>query len=251
MSSIVFIVGTSRSGTSAVQQRMVESLGAYSGPETHAFRPAPRRRWLRKSPKIRFLDKSRALFFGPELARLASGDAAHVAKAFRELAARTGVVVEKTPSHLQSIDLISELLPEACFVHCLREPAGLARSLYIASRQNQDLWKALSVEQVQRRIVGDLLLHFSHLGSPGHHFVRFERWEDDLQAVLPLLPRGNGAACAPLVLEEEHWRVEGFSAAAESRLAVPAPEILLGGPQGLKARACHANLSRLLELRTA
>lgn len=247
MGSLIFVVGTARSGTSLIQEQLVRELQAYSGPETHIFRPQRSWLFLRRPARWRFLRKSQRLFFGSKLARLARRGAAGAAKALGRLADEYGLVVEKTPSHLQSMEPISGLLPEAHFIHCIREPASLARSLYIASRQNQELWRAMDIRQIQERIHGDLLIHSRCVGEPKHHFVRYERWREDLDRMIPALPRGHSTRSAPLVLEEELWRTKGFSSSIDPGFEVPSPESLLDGEPGRSAMTEHAALQRKLE----
>ena len=80
---IIFIVGTPRSGTSAVLEQLATQLHAYAGPETHVFRKTPSWWDLRRRALRGFLGRCRQIYFKTRIGPRA-GDPA-IADAFRRL----------------------------------------------------------------------------------------------------------------------------------------------------------------------
>ncbi len=243
---IIFIVGTPRSGTSAVLEQLASRLQAYSGPETHVFRRTPRWWEVRHRALRMFVSRCRQIFFKGRI-RLGASDVA-IGAAFRHLEGEYGVVIEKTPDHLQQIERIRRVLPDAVFVHCLREPVALARSFYVASRQSPRLWPPSTLADIQRKVCKDLALHQRWLGEPGHLFVRFEAHEADIKQHLPHLPQGRCRESLQLSLPEEVWRTRGFTASVNDA-TVPSPEVCRQGECGERMLREHqAILERLQAL---
>ncbi|HWH72655.1 MAG TPA: sulfotransferase [Methylibium sp.] len=242
---IIFIVGTPRSGTSAVLEQLATQLHAYAGPETHVFRKAPSWWDLRRRALRGFLGRCRQIYFKTRIGPRA-GDPA-IADAFRRLEREYGVVIEKTPDHLQQIGRIRRVLPDAVFVHCVREPGALTRSFYVASRQSPRLWPPSSLDEIQRKVCKDLAFHQRWLGQPGHLFVRFEAHEADIRQHLPHLPQGRCREPLQLSLPEEVWRTRGFTASVNDA-TVPTPEVCRQGECGEQMLREHQAL--LAQLRS-
>jgi len=132
---IVFVVGVARSGTSWVQAILrahPEVNGAYEtglfeldGPIASLLDPA---RWTPGAKGLEMLMTRDAMV--AEVRHLTS----------RLLARRLGPddhhLVEKTPTHLFSIPLISEVFPEARFIHVVRD----GRDVYVSVRQASRSW---------------------------------------------------------------------------------------------------------------
>lgn len=144
--NIVFIVGCQRSGTSWVQELLASHPRVRSGQESFLF--------------VRYLGPQIRAWRG-ELADSASGRGGDglqcyfTDKEFRSILQAymltlmrplTGslklgeIFVEKTPDHALFIDEIHEVLPEARFVHVLRDTRDVASSMIAASKSWAKDW---------------------------------------------------------------------------------------------------------------
>ena len=237
----LFLVGCPRSGTTLLQSMLAAHPRIASFPETHFFeRVSPRFASVgMASPKRR--DRRRLLQFlsevgHPEMECLIPRYAVTLRRsvgAFVEVLdaltlAQGGTVwVEKTPGHLHYIDLVEAHIPDALFIHLVRNGEDVVASLYEVSTEHPEVWGApATLEECVTRWTGDLKLTQGHIRKPQHTLVRYEQLLDHPQSVLANLCRFIGVEFDPgmlsehssvvqkLVLESEIWkdsaRVDGL-----------------------------------------
>ena len=237
----LFLVGCPRSGTTLLQSMLAAHPRIASFPETHFFeRISPRFAAVgMASPKRR--DRRRLLQFlsevgHPEMESLIPRYAVTLRRsvgAFVEVLdaltlAQGGTVwVEKTPGHLHYIDLIETHIPDARFIHLVRNGEDVVASLYEVSNEHPEVWGApATLEACIARWTGDLKLTQRHIDKPQHTLARYEQLLDRPQSVLTDLCKFIGVEFDPgmlsehslvvqkLVLQSETWkdsaRVDGL-----------------------------------------
>lgn len=236
----VFLVGCPRSGTTLLQSMLAAHPRIVSFPETHFMeRVSPKFAALGlASPRRR--DRRRLIEFltevgHPELERLIPRYAVTLPRtisAFVDvldaltLTQYGDVWVEKTPNHLHYIDLIERHIPDARFIHMVRNGEDVVASLYEVSTRHPEIWGApATLETCVTRWIGDLEVTRGHIHKPHHTLVRYEELLEDAQSVLAQLCEflgipfsrdmltGHSSAVQQLVLESETWK---DSAKAES-----------------------------------
>lgn len=223
----VFVVGCQRSGTTVVQSALARASGLYTLPETHyfldllggieewckgneaAFRRKVRSRlalarWRTHREMRRdlgFILEDRAL--GLKLRRHLRGAA--YARAFAPLmddaAKRRGCWgwIEKSPDHLAYVDDIRRFVPDARFVHVLRNGEDVIASVIDAETRYADAGifrggVAYWIERWNRAVATSL----RYLGEPAHLLLLFEdfvtRPQATMRAVCDFLALPPGSA---------------------------------------------------------
>lgn len=240
-----FIVGCPRSGTTLLQAMLGAHPDVFTLPETHYFKKifgrAWRARWLGVvSPRAarltlrRVLDEAGAHDDGTQplvpLARVYAGRFVAALDAAALAAGKQGWV-EKSPIHLHCVNAIARYVPEARFVHILRDGAATVRSFYQLCLDQPDRWIGqvlpgswrghLDHEPHDHRILravvdrwnGDVRRSLSVRG-PHHYLVLYERLVTDPEPVLRQVCDHIGLAYAPAMLRHDQvaeqvvgWRV--------------------------------------------
>jgi Sulfotransferase family len=181
----VFVVGVPRSGTTWVQRLLAEHPDAWPLVETYMFSSQIGLGALLRSLPVPDPEAS-ALELAPAgLGRLFAREELVVelraiAERWLQRATDPGsrFVIEKSPWHLTDVQLIAELLPDARFVHVVRDGRDVAVSLVAARRswsaegdsrpastvrEAAGLWaRAMSQGEVARVLVGERLLELRY-----------------------------------------------------------------------------------------
>ena len=137
-------MGSPRSGTTWVQAVLSSHRSFASPPETFLFEVLG---------DVRARHANSPPFAGPRFALSEEQLDRWFAELWLEvrgslLAARPGTtrVLEKTPSHALTVDLIRSTVPGALFVHVTRNPVDVTRSMLEAAGQWGDRWFPTEIE---------------------------------------------------------------------------------------------------------
>ncbi len=186
-----FLVGAPRSGTTLLQSMLAAHPSLTSYPETHFFNyyttdsrwerlTAPFHRELRDWMSTYFdrLDRpgwQRAFARWHPLRRTY---ARLFVQALDHLAVQRGVDawLEKTPSHLERIEVIEQHLSTPKFVHIVRNGADVVASLHAVTHGHPERWGGMiSLDQCIERWIRSVRLTERYRGSPNHAIVSYER----------------------------------------------------------------------------
>ncbi|HEX7023103.1 MAG TPA: sulfotransferase [Trueperaceae bacterium] len=190
ISTRAFLVGCPRSGTTLLQSLLAAHPQVASFPETHFFsQVVSDHRWLRAlglaSPDAagRFADIVKEL--GCAGARSGPARALFVrqyTRMFTEVldgatvAQGKSVWLEKTPSHLHYVARIERLVPEARFIHLIRNGSDVVASLYEVTHQHPEVWGGpRSIDACLTRWIRDRRRSEACQGKPNHLLVHFEQ----------------------------------------------------------------------------
>lgn len=222
---IIFVVGTPRSGTTFLQSCLLRLAGFTSVPETHFFDTLYSRRGvLSWKSKIRAASCLRSAFnihvLPKPTLRTAALDFTRCASMHVERRGYSGLI-EKTPAHLRYRAEIANTLPEAWFIHIVRNRYEVVRSMHSATSEYPAAWGGIrSILQCDMRWRSDVALHHRHLSSPNSLFVSYEQLRDDTEGTLRALaarlgkevqaPSGHGAG--DIINADEHWKLQDLRA---------------------------------------
>ncbi len=187
----VFIVGVPRSGTTLLQSFLVSHSRIHTFPETHIFSiilgdtakkynivvPKKIRKYCRL---LADLDGDPKDFgfkrFFPLLP--ASAIRTHFIRFLDQETEKLGkdIWLEKTPAHLRAVDYITRHVPDALFIHIIRDGKDVVTSLFEASNKHPDKWGGpRSIEKSVRRWNKEIQLTRARAGHPGHHILEYEK----------------------------------------------------------------------------
>ncbi|MES1998845.1 MAG: sulfotransferase [Pseudomonadota bacterium] len=256
----VFLVGCPRSGTTLLQTMLSAHPLIKSFPETHFFDRLLKlegRTSLREKPKWAYRQRTQALMSDlltalgwvkpvnadkawqilramPELndADMSTESTrlrVHVEafmNALDTMTLRSGadIWIEKTPDHLHFVELISKFIPDAKFVHIIRNGADTVASLYDAAQKYPAVWSDVSsAENAVKRWNASLAGSMRYRGNPHHHFVLYENLvkepEGTLRNICEFLDcdydnrmvNDYSQEAATLVQSNEPWKADNFS----------------------------------------
>lgn len=236
--SRVFLVGCARSGTTLLQSLLATQPTVASFPESRFFleavqtvrdrrrvrwgiRPAAMQRQLQTfAQQIGYDDQPHM-----RLPRYSPWLKDYVAAFVRlldmaTLAQRKTVWLEKTPGHIRYIDLIEHYLPDAKFIHIVRNGADVVASLYAVVNEYPTQWRErLTIEQCIDRWRHAVQLTSRHLAKANHFLVRYESLVTNPPTVIQQICRFINVPFQPdllqfyaqqadaLILPYEAWKV--------------------------------------------
>jgi hypothetical protein len=156
----VFLVGCQRSGTSWLQLLLAQHPAVATTQETHLFSGylwPLHQQWERfKSKRSRL--GGRLILSDDGFDELSADFAKKVLQKIADTNPSATVVLEKTPDHVRHAQFILKLLPEAYFIHLIRDPRSVASSLCAAGRSWGARWAPRSVVGSANRWCHDVSL---------------------------------------------------------------------------------------------
>lgn len=145
----VFLLGAPRSGTTWLQIMLSKHPDIATCQETHLFSgflSSLQRSWRHHETDRRGVGLQAAIS-RQRFVELQRDFALAVLNAIGD----TPVILEKTPAHITVLDDIREVLPEARFIHLIRDPRAVAASLAAAGRDWGSAWASTSAVRNARR----------------------------------------------------------------------------------------------------
>ncbi len=146
---VVFLIGAPRSGTTWLQTLLGSHDDVVTPQETDLFSTlvAPLQNWWDEQLGRSLGDQERrrakglaAVLDDAEFSGLMSGVIGGVFDAISALDPTASVIVEKSPSHSQHVNLIAKYMPTAQFVHIVRDGRDVVTSLQAASQGWGNHW---------------------------------------------------------------------------------------------------------------
>lgn len=140
---VVFLIGSPRSGTTWLQSLLGADPAIVTPQETDLFAKfiAPLQGWwdeeLHRSDSEQRDRRAKglpAVLGDAEFTAMLAGMVDRVLDAIHELDPTASVIVEKSPAHSRHTELIAKYLPDAAFIHIVRDGRDVCASLQSASR---------------------------------------------------------------------------------------------------------------------
>lgn len=232
-----FVVGCPRSGTTLVQSLLNAHPSIRSFPETHAFEDVradlPWRRWglvrTGAADGIRsFLAEIGREDLADEVPRRAftwGRLARALVRVLDALALEEGARawVEKTPDHLDQAGRIAHHIPDARFVHVVRNGPDVVASLRAVTREHPEAWgrgQPWTLEECATKWMDAVRRSLDLVEGEAHELVRYEEVAADPEGVLEgLLDHlsipwraealsDRREAARELVQEDEPWKAD-------------------------------------------
>jgi len=214
-----FVVGCARSGTTLLQCLLGAHPRILTFPESHVLYHAVELPEAAPAALARFARQAGLtdLPETPPTPDWTPRDYAHALAALLDDATRRqgkDIWLEKTPLHLHYIEQIAAALPDARFLHVVRDGLATVASLYGVTTAYPDHWAGRrTLQRCAARWVADVRRSLRAAEQPGHHLVRYE----NLVAAPHHILR---AACAFLGVEYALRMVGGHRAVAR-RVILP------------------------------
>jgi hypothetical protein len=82
--------------------------------------------------------------------------------------------VEKTPHHIDHLNVIARHVPGARFIHVLRDGRDVVASQYHAQQQDPEFWREWSTEKMAETWNVDVMRSLAHADRPDHLLVSYE-----------------------------------------------------------------------------
>lgn len=191
----IFIVGCPRSGTTLLQSILASHSQVKSFPESHVFffidanlrkpwdslhkrfgilNPVAQKKVHQFLERIQKKELKRHLPKVPIFSR-------YYAKAFIEildiitLEEKKAIWIEKTPQHLKCIQYIETVLPEAKFIHVIRNGSDVVASQYDASLKYPGDWKSRNtVQKCINSWKTDFRISLQYKNRTNHRLIKYE-----------------------------------------------------------------------------
>jgi hypothetical protein len=186
----IFLVGCPRSGTTLLQSLLTAHPQITSFPESHFFRHLVpydlKRYWLGIAPeKARtrfktFLEEINREELVSYLPYFPIFQYQYIQTFLRTLDTITqeqgkNIWIEKTPGHVRNIDYIKKHIPEAKFIHIIRNGPDVVASLYEVTHKYPEIWRgAWNIDRCITQWIEDVQISLNHQNKPDHILVQYE-----------------------------------------------------------------------------
>jgi hypothetical protein len=245
-----FVVGCPRSGTTLVQAMLARHPDVFSLRETYFFESLlgdaqlrwgdrearPTRRWYHRAGfaqswgrrRLRQLEQAHAARWRGPTPRRWSACVRRYAAMLDEAAGREQKThwVEKTPNHILFLDEIAKCIPDACFVHVLRNGIDVVASVSDADTRQETRAFSGGMVRWARRWNRAMEIDLARLGDPRHYLLCVEDLIDDTEAEWKLLrdflaldpdkPLLSNPGCEVADAHTEPWKTAAITGIARA-----------------------------------
>ena len=191
----IFLVGASRSGTTILQSLLAAHPSIISFPETKFFQyllsPSKNSLSLEEGLKKFFIDyikEPRFLsYFNPNQSELEKSNTLITVLDTLATEKNKDIWLEKTPQHIYYVDYLEKLLPDALFIHILRNGIDVIASTYEATRQNSgpDGWSGeWSIDFCFQRWQEAISISYQYAEKNNHILVKYEEFVENPRLTL-------------------------------------------------------------------
>lgn len=227
----IFIVGCPRSGTTFLQTLLLQHPSIISYPESHFFVNIIK---SRNPIKFHSSIKSNLKRWNSILnennyktypIKFNFSLNSYINQFIKSLDSNTlennkTIWIEKTPSHLYSIEHIQSCIPDVKFIHLFRNGEDVVASMYEVTNKYSEIWnKKYTVEEAVQRYNHDIEISKKYKGLKNHFFITYESLLDSLENVktvydfleleypkeIKLIPDNK------IIREEEKWKANNHS----------------------------------------
>ncbi|MDJ1169589.1 sulfotransferase [Roseofilum sp. BLCC_M154] len=232
----IFLGGCPRSGTTLLQSLLGTHPEIASFPESHLFRKLRIPYWsrllglasLKGQEQLNwFLEEIGQAEFKSRLPKRPLFIAQYVSvfkQALDQATQKQGksIWLEKSPENIRYIQLFEHLLPDAKFIHLIRNGADVVASLYDVSRKHKrrDIWgDPWDVDKCVATWIDSVKFSSSHLHKSNHILIRYEKLVNDPQQTLiqlcqflglefdPVMLTAYGETAKQVVRPDETWKM--------------------------------------------
>ncbi|MEG4008426.1 sulfotransferase [Microcoleus sp. Pol11C1] len=188
----IFLVGAPRSGTTILQSLLAAHPEVISFPESKFFHYLLYDQFAGKLPgrmEAFFKDeiKRHELLQDFDDSQTLEAKASWFVRVLDGLAAeqKKSIWLEKTPEHIYFIDDIERFLPDAKFIHILRNGMDTIASMYEATRSFNELWGAgWDLNHCIDRWEHAMLTSHKYINKSNHILVKYEELLDNKTLIL-------------------------------------------------------------------
>ncbi|OCQ93927.1 hypothetical protein BCD67_20625 [Oscillatoriales cyanobacterium USR001] len=191
----IFLVGAPRSGTTILQSLLAAHPSIISFPETKFFQyllsPSDNSLSVADGLKKFFVDKIKEprflSCFNNQQSELEKANALIAVLDTLAIEQNKSIWLEKTPQHIYYIDYLEKLLPEALFIHILRNGMDVITSMYEATRKNPgpDAWSGeWSIDFCIQRWQEAISISYQYADKNNHILVKYEQFVENPRLTL-------------------------------------------------------------------
>ncbi len=232
----LFLVGCPRSGTTLLQSLLAAHPELASFPESHLFQSLWIYRWSRflgiASPKgreqlnwfLHEINQDNLQHKLPPNARFIRQYGVIFKEALDNTTQAQGksIWLEKSPEHVRYIRYIEASIPDAKFIHLVRNGSDVVASLYDVTHKHRqpDVWgdEPWELDKCIRHWVRSIEFGRPHLNKPNHILVRYEKLVENPEAILrqlcdfmgtpfnPMMLKNYGKIAEKVSLKNEAWK---------------------------------------------
>lgn len=233
----LFLVGCPRSGTTLLQSLIASHPEIASFPESHFFKYLiPSRPWLCKcgiasrwaKPQLKkFLaevncqDRKKSI---PQFALLMHQYVTFFLELLDDLTQQQNKKfwLEKTPEHVRRIEYIEKFIPEAKFIHIIRNASDVVASLYEVTHKYPEAWSHTNTPwSIDRCITHwnvDVKNSISYKNKPNHILIGYEQLVADPKSIIANIfdfigiysdyqvINNHSLASKKIILDNEPWK---------------------------------------------
>ena len=111
--------------------------------------------------------------------------------------------VEKTPSHLYFIDLIRKYIPDAKFIHIIRNGEDVVASLYEVTHRYPEKWGgSRSIKECVERWNTDIKITRQYAKTINHILIRYENLVQEPEFILKKICHFVNIDFTPVMIEQ-------------------------------------------------